>query len=177
MLAELTLWLDSSVAYDTKRTRELSRAASGRGVRTVVHAHVHLEQCRQMRIAARAAFSASRIDSFLSQQGIEVATAVLDRGTAEAFAEQLSTRYPSYGAWQEAKRSAVRATLPNATIAARVPMTADWLIALEVERCGARIAVEDKGEEWNQLRALGRALSFDEALTWLEGLPPAAPVR
>jgi hypothetical protein len=61
-----------------------------------------------------------------------------------------------------------------------VPFTTDWLVALEVERRGMFIAVEDKGEEWRKLRDLDpkRALSYEEAILWLTsqddvGAPPA----
>jgi hypothetical protein len=50
-------------------------------------------------------------------------------------------------------------------------MTTDWLVALEVERQGATVAVGDKGIEWKALREMSpsRALSYDDAMRWLEG--------
>ena len=48
-------------------------------------------------------------------------------------------------------------------------MTTDWLMSLEAERRGAYVAVGDKGEEWEALRAMipKRALSYEETLNWL----------
>jgi hypothetical protein len=67
--------------------------------------------------------------------------------------------------------SSVRARLPDeaSVTADRVPFTTDWLVALEVERRGAFITVEDKGEEWRALREASpkRALTYAEALAWL----------
>jgi hypothetical protein len=56
-------------------------------------------------------------------------------------------------------------------------MTTDWWIALAVESdAAAFIAVEDKGEEWRELRTLGRAFSYAAALKWLEAQPdPVKP--
>jgi hypothetical protein len=165
------LWLDSSIAFGQRRARTLAIAARARGVRMFVHAHIHLEQCRQVRVDAKSSFSARRIESYLEGLGIEVVSATLDRDSAEAFAAQLAARYPSIEDWTEAKLSAVQARLPSAELSKSVPMTTDWLVALEVERRGAHIAVEDQGEEWRHLRDVGKALSFDQALAWLEVLP------
>ena len=59
-----------------------------------------------------------------------------------------------------------------------MPMTTDWLIALVVERDpAARIITRDEGEEWRALREMDprRALSWDEAVDWLQGLADATP--
>jgi hypothetical protein len=41
---------------------------------------------------------------------------------------------------------------------------------------GSRIITQDTGEEWRTLRAMQppRALSWDEAMAWLRGLPNAS---
>ena len=55
-------------------------------------------------------------------------------------------------------------------------MTADWLIALVVERDPvARIITDDGGEEWRALRGMPppRALSWNGAMDWRQGLPDA----
>src|SRR5690242_14469066 len=106
-----------------------------------------------------------------AQQGIEVIEAQLDRQTAETWAEMLNDRYPTSDQWKEAKLSSVKAKLPDgATLpASRVPMTTDWWIALAVERdSDAVISVDDKGAEWQALRAVRRALFYGETLSWLE---------
>ena len=165
------LWLDSNVAFDVPKVRQLAELAKQKGVRVMVHAQVHLEICRQQRERQGARFSPQLITTFLEQLGIEVASAQLDRAAAERWAELLNRRYPSKEAWKKAKLQAVKGRLPEgATLPAhRVPMTTDWLIALEVEHRGARVAVEDQGEEWGALRAATPrcALSFEDALRWL----------
>ena len=181
-MSDTELWIDSDVARSAAKVRRLGELAHQKGVKVVVHAQVHLEQCRQVREhAARAgkAFSPRMMESFLDQLGIEIADATTDRATAEAWAELLHLRYPTSGAWKDAKLRAVRARLPDeATVPAdRVPFTTDWLVALEVERRGAFIAVEDKGEEWHALRTASpkRALTYDEAIAWLVSVENAAP--
>lgn len=169
-----TLWLDSNVARSPQSVRELSSRASPKGIRVVVPAQVHLEICRHRRERDGEQFSPHLIDSFLGQLGIEVVEARLDRSTAELWAEMLHQRFPTSESWKAAKLTSVKAKLPEgATLpASKVPMTTDWWIALAVERdSNAFIAVEDKGEEWRNLRALGRAFSYQDALRWLDGQP------
>lgn len=175
-MAEVTLWLDTSVAWSVPSVREIAKLAQRKGVKVVVHAQVHLETCRQRREAAARdgkSFSAGRIHSFLQQLDIEVVEASFDRATAEAWAELLHERYPTGKDWQRAKLLTVKASLPaEAQVPAEsVPMTTDWLMSLEAERCGAYVAVGDKGEEWGALRAMRpkRALSYEETLSWLRG--------
>lgn len=155
--------------------RELSKLAQRKGIAVVVHAQVHLEICRQVRVREGAEFSQDLIDSFLETHRVPVIEAQLDRSTAEAWAELLQKRFPTSEAWKKAKLSAVKARLPSEAEvnAHRVPMTTDWLIALEVERRGSYIAVEDKGEEWRALRDMTpkRALFYDEAVQWLSEQP------
>jgi hypothetical protein len=172
-----TLWLDSNVAVSPQSVRELAARARVKGLRVVVPAQVHLEICRQVRTRTGANFSPALIDTFLAQLGIEIVEARLDKLTAERWAEMLSLRYPTMENWKTAKLVSVKAKLPDeATLpAARVPMTTDWWIALAVEsNADAVIAVEDKGEEWKALRATKRALSYEEALRWLDALPEAS---
>jgi hypothetical protein len=167
------LWLDSDVARSTDKVRTLARLARRKGITVLVHAHVHMEQCRQVREhAARTGrpFDPGRMQSFLDQLDVQVAEAQLDRATAEAWAELLHDRFPTDADWKRAKLSTVRGRLPDDAVTAdRVPFTTDWLVALEVERRGVFIAVEDRGEEWRRLRELDpkRALSYEEAIAWL----------
>jgi hypothetical protein len=175
-MAEVILWLDTNVAWSARKVREIAALAQAKGVKVVVHAQVHLESCRQTReLAAKDGkrFSAERIRTFLQQLDVEVMEVSFDQATAEAWAELLHQRYPTDKAWQRAKLLSVRASLPSeAQVSAEgIPMTTDWLIALEAERCGAYVAVEDKGEEWEALRALSpkRALTYEETLAWLHG--------
>lgn len=173
------LWLDTSVLRSFKHS-ELARfadLAKKKGVRLMVHAHVHLEMCRHLRSSLRAKgreFSSSYIEASLRQLHLCVAKAKLDRDTAEAWAALLDERHTG-DAWRAAKLAALRARLPDESRLPPegVPMTADWLIALEVERVGARIAVNDQGPEWVPLRVAGRALSRPEAMAWLEAHPDA----
>ncbi|HLL06975.1 MAG TPA: hypothetical protein VK539_40745 [Myxococcaceae bacterium] len=169
-----TLWLDSNVARSVRSIRELSRRASSKGIRVVVPAQVHLEICRQVREREGTRFSQQLIDTFLEQIGIEVVEARLDRSTAETWAEMLHQQFPTSEDWKAAKLTSVKAKLPEGTVlpASKVPMTTDWWIALAVERdSNAFIAVDDKGEEWRKLRALGKAFSYEDALRWLDSQP------
>jgi hypothetical protein len=178
------LWLDSSVVLGLKKSqlRELTDLAREKGIRVVVHAHIHLEMCRNLREKMRIRdmeFSPSYIQSHLDQLRIEVAEAALDRAAAEGWALLLDQRYSTEGAWLKAKLDAVRARLPEGTHlrADRMPMTTDWLVALEIERQGAYVAVCDEGIEWKALREMNpcRALSYDEAMRWLQGRVDAGP--
>jgi hypothetical protein len=178
------LLLDSSVLrqLNASKLRGLAGLARRKGVRIVVHAHIHLEYCRHLRGAMRARgieFTPSTVRTSLDQLGIEVAEATLDRDAAEAWASLLDQRYPDDGAWQAAKLDAVKARLPEGSRlrASGVPMTTDWLVALEVERQGARVAVRDSGPEWDTLRRAApcRALSYPEAVQWLEARADALP--
>lgn len=171
-MAEATLWLDSNVAFSVRKVARLAELAQKKGVRVVVHAQVHLETCRRQRVHLGETFSQTIISSFLEQLGIEVVEARLDRAAAERWAAQLHQRYPTKEDWKQAKLRAVKARLPDGASlpAQRVPMTTDWLIALEAEAHGAVVVVEDKGEEWGALKAMTppSALSYEEALCWLE---------
>jgi hypothetical protein len=171
------LWLDSSVVrLGPRKLAGLAELARKKGVRVVVHAHIHLELCRYLRAARRArgeAFTPSVVSTSLDQLGIAVADATLGRADAEAWAALLDLRHPDDAAWQGAKLEAVKARLPEGTRLrpGDVPMTTDWLVALEVERQGARVATGDKGPEWRALREAEPclALTYAEAVAWLEG--------
>jgi hypothetical protein len=178
------LWLDSSVVLQLKESklRELTDLAREKGIRVVVHAHIHLEMCRNLREKMRTKgmeFSPSYVRSHLDQLRIEVAEAALDRAAAEEWALLVDQRYSTDEAWQQAKLDAVRARLPEGAHlrADRVPMTTDWLVALEIERQGAYVAVGDKGIEWRALREMNpcRALSYDDAMRWLQSRVDAGP--
>lgn len=169
-----TLWLDSSVAFSATKVRTIGELARAKEVKVVVSAHIHLEQYRKTReVAARKgdSFSVLRFRSVLATFNIEVADLHMDMLAAEAWGELLHVRYPSSDAWKAAKLACVRARLPGDTTlpGERVPMTTDWLIALEVERRGAYVAVGDQGEEWAALRAASpkRAFTYEETLAWL----------
>lgn len=172
-VSDAVLWVDSDVARSPKKLEGLVKLAQRKGVQVVVPAQVYLERCRQMREKAGESFSPERFDSFIDQLGVEVVAAPLDRARAGAWAELLNRRYPKASDWKRAKLNAVRARLPDeaSVDGQEVPMTTDWLTALEVERAGAYVAVEDKGEEWRCLRGMSppRALTYTEAMQWLSG--------
>lgn len=179
-MAEITLWLDTSVAWSAACVRVIADLAQTKGIKVVVHAQVHLESCRQTReFAARdgKSYSAARVRSFLQQLDIEVVDGSFDQATAEAWADLLHRRYPTSDDWRRAKLLTVKASLPQEAqlSATSVPMTTDWLMSLEAERRGAYVAVGDKGEEWEALRAMipKRALSYEETLSWLREHPNA----
>src|SRR5690349_11909682 len=135
-MAEVILWLDTNVAWSARKVREIAELAQAKGIKVVVHAQVHLESCRQTReLAAKGGkkFSGERIRTFLEQLDVEVVKASFDQATAEAWAELLHQRYPTEKDWQQAKLRTVKASLPpEAQVpSAEVPMTTDWLIALE----------------------------------------------
>ena len=177
------LWLDTSVVrLGGSKLRPLADLARKKGVRVVVHAHVHLEACRYYRGSRRARgldFTESAISTSLDQLGIKVADATLDRVAAEAWAALLDLRYPNDDAWQKAKLETVRTRLPEGVLlpANEVPMTTDWLVALEIERRDAWVAVRDNGPEWRALREAqpGRALTYPETMAWLESRADAEP--
>ena len=107
---------------------------------------------------------------------------LFDQRTAAAWADELDRRYPTDEAWEGAKKATIGGQLraDYEVLPGKVPMTADWLIALVVESDPvARIVTLDKREEWRALRGTQppRALSWNGAMAWLEGLPdaPASP--
>lgn len=102
----------------------------------------------------------------------------VDRAIAERWAERLNVRYPTTDAWETAKLHTLGGELQKRFVhePGQMPMTTDWWVALQVEDApGDRVAVEDKGVEWDELRNVRRAMSSDEATKWLETLPLASP--
>ncbi|MGK3997272.1 hypothetical protein [Sorangium sp. So ce1024] len=172
----MRLWIDTNVARSVTAIEELCSLAESKGVEVVVHAQVYLERRRQMRARAGARFSAARFDGFLRQCGIKVVDIHLDHPTAARWADDLCQRYPTDAAWELAKQRTLGGELRAdfKVLPGRMPMTTDWLIALAVEDDAAsRIITRDEGEEWRRLREVEprRALTWDEAVTWLQSLP------
>lgn len=178
----LVLWLDSDVARSARDCRELAKLAKRKGVKVVVSAQIHLEQCRQVRVNARKTgrlFVPSLMGSFLEQLSIHVEPVVFDQAKAERWGELLDQTHPAPDDWRDAKLRAVHGRLPKAELpeASGVPMTTDWLIALEVHEREDFVASNDGGEEWKLLRAMTppRAMKLATAMAWLESLPDASP--
>ncbi len=175
-MSRKVLWLDSDIARSVRQARRLAELARAKGVRVVVSAQIHLEQCRQVRASAAKqgeTFVQAKIDEFLRQTGIEVDPVTFDRFTAEVWAELLHERYSTDDAWRQAKLDSLKARIPQAVSPDRIPMTTDWLVALEVARSGAFVAVNDQGPEWRALREASppRAMRFEDAMKWLESEP------
>ncbi len=183
------LWIDSNVLRRARSDLErLAELAAQKGVRLVVHPENHLEVCRHLLWSMRKRgmpFSRSYIDASLRQLGIEVVEVTLDQAKVEGWAELLDRRYPERDDFAAAKLEAVRSRLPDGYevsskgISKGVPMTTDWLIALEVEARGDTIAVEDKGPEWASLRREDppRALSYEDVLRWLSAMEDKSPAK
>jgi hypothetical protein len=172
------LWLDASVARKPKVLSDLTELAHARGVEVTVHAHVHLELCRHLRCQQGPRFSQSFIDSYLAQRRIGITPMHVEQATAEKWAGRLHARYSTTEAWENAKLATLGGNLRSDFVhePGRMPMTTDWWVALQVEDSeGDRIAVDDKGNEWDELRKLGRALESTEAIAWLESVAPQPP--
>lgn len=170
-MAKPFLWLDTNVAWSPTRVRQICTLARRKGIPVVVHAQVHLEIWRQRVIKDGSKFSPQMMESFLETNDIRVRALTQDQETSEKWGAILAERFPDDRDWKHAKLSSVRARLPDdaAVSLADVPMTTDWLIALAVETDGGYVAVEDKGAEWDALRATEpkRAMSYEETLIWL----------
>jgi hypothetical protein len=181
----MRLWVDTNYARSVGDLRDLARLAKAKGVQIVIHPQVYLERRRQRRAECRkegTVFSTEAFDGFLRQVKFVVPDFVFDQKTAAAWADELDGRYPTSEAWESAKKSTIGGQLRAGfeVQPGDMPMTTDWLIALVVERDpAARIVTRDEGEEWRALREMEppRALSWDEAMSWLRGLPnaPTAP--
>ena len=166
----MRLWIDSSVARQARVLRELTDLAKACDVEVVVHPHVHLELCRNLRCKRGAEFSQSFVDSYLEGRRISIQTVHLDQIVAERWAERLHRRYPTVDGWEEAKRSTLRGNLRRDFVhePGKMPMTTDWWVALQVEESDEdRIVVEDMGGEWAPLRDVGRAMTAEAAGHWL----------
>jgi hypothetical protein len=172
-MSEVTLWLDTNVARSVQNVRTLGKLALKKGVRVVVHAHVYLENWRQMRVEKKEAFSAQLIITLLEQYKITVFEMVLSQTVAERWGDLLAKRYPAADDWPKAKLKSIKARLDDETSIRekKPPMTTDWLVALAVEEHDGYVAVEDKGVEWDALRGAKRALTYEQSVAWLEGLP------
>ncbi|MRG90488.1 hypothetical protein [Polyangium spumosum] len=171
------LWLDTNCARSAPRLRKLQPLAREKGVTVVIHPQVYLERRRQMRVEKGDAFSSQVFDDLVVKQlGIEVSKLELAQSLAAAWADTLYDRYPTAEAWEGAKQKSLGGELRKGfeVPPGDMPMTTDWLVSLLVESDPtARIVTHDDGEEWRALREAKRVLSWNEAITWLEGLPPA----
>ncbi|WP_437897652.1 hypothetical protein [Sorangium sp. So ce124] len=176
----MRLWLDTNAARSVQNLRRLCRLARSRGVDVVVHAQVYLEMRRQKRVLHGEGFKETLFDDLLEQLPIRVVDIYVDQPTAARWADGLSQRYPTDRDWELAKQSTLGGQLiaDFKSIPGKMPMTTDWLVALAVEEDAAsRIITHDEGEEWHQLRVSEprRALSWDEAVAWLQSLPADDP--
>ena len=159
------LWLDSTVARNSSQVRELAELASPRDVRLLVSAHIHLEQYRHERVQRGDRFNLSIFNQFLERLSIDVVELRMTQDTAERWGERLADRYPTADEWAAAKARSIKAKLPSDGDVKRghLPMTADWLVALQVEDDEQYIVTDDTGPEWEALRSSGRAMTFEEA--------------
>lgn len=176
----MRLWMDTNAARSPRAIRDLCRLAQSRGVEVVVHAQVYLERRRQQRVHLGDRFLETAFDGFLEQHRIRVVDIHLDQPTAARWADDLCQRYPTDAAWEMAKHRTLGGELMSdfKVVPGKMPMTTDWLIALAVETDAAsRIITRDEGEEWRRLRegVPRRALTWDEAVTWLQSLPATEP--
>jgi hypothetical protein len=175
----MRLWVDTNSARSVTDLSALARLARTKGVQIAIHPQVYLERRRQMRAECTTKgvlFSAAIFDGFLGREKIVVLDFVFGQKTAAAWADELNQRYPTDEAWERAKKATIGGQLRAdfQVLPGKMPMTADWLIALVVEGDpGSRIITGDTREEWRALREMlpPRALSWDQAMTWLQALP------
>lgn len=173
------LWIDTNVARSTEDLLQLSLLAQSRHVTVVVHPQVYLERRRQMQVHCakrKIRFKPELFDSFLEEAGIQVFEMHFLRSTAAEWADALFSRYPTDEAWEAAKKATLGGELGKGfgTLPGQMPMTTDWLVALQVESdAGSFVITEDQGEEWRELRSAipRRAFSWNEAFEWLKQLP------
>jgi hypothetical protein len=179
----MRLWIDTNSARKAVPLRDLARLGKEKGVQIAIHPQVYLEMRRHMRAWCRARgvlFDEGAFDGLLEQAEIAVIALKFDQLTAGAWADELARRYPTDKDWELAKKSTIGGQLRAdfEVLPGKVPMTTDWLIALTVEgEPASRIITMDTKEEWRALHAMvpPRALSWEEALAWLRGLPDAVP--
>lgn len=172
----MQLWIDTNCARSVVDLRAIARLAREKGVTLVIHPQVYLERRRQMRVEKGAHFKAAAFDGFLAQEEIRVPPFLLDQPLAATWADALYERYPTIEAWEGAKQRTLGGVLRGgfAVLPGDMPMTTDWLISLLVASDpSARIVTHDDGEEWRALREAKQVLSWNEAMAWLEALPPA----
>jgi hypothetical protein len=175
----MRLWVDTNCARGVDDLRGLAKIAKAKGVQVAIHPQVYLERRRQRRVECReeeTLFSTEAFDGLLRQ--LKFVVPVFDQKTAAACADELDRRYPTDEAWERAKKATIGGELRAdfVVLPGKMPMTADWLIALVVEsEPGSRVITRDEGEEWRALYDMDppRALSWDKAMDWLRGLPDA----
>jgi len=170
----LTLWIDTNQARAAKPLKQLAQLARRKGVVPIVHPQVYLETRRQKRVMHGPAFSPSIFDELLTQCRIECPAIAFDQARVSTWADLLAARYPSDQLWQRAKHATIGGELASGydVLPGSLPMTTDWLIALEVElESDGRVLTADTGEEWRTLRESGRVFGWDGAVAWLNSLP------
>lgn len=173
------LWVDTNVARSAKDLRNLANLARQKQVPLVIHPQVYLERRRQKQVECAeegGAFNSVLFDNFLDRFGIQVFELHLARPNATAWADTLFLRYPTHAAWEAAKQATLGGELRKGfqVEPGRMPMTTDWLVALEVEHDpDSFVITEDQGEEWKALRDARplRIFSLKEAFSWLQSLP------
>jgi hypothetical protein len=181
----MRLWVDTNSARGVRELSALASLARTKGVEVTIHPQVYLERRRQMRGECTRdgrPFAEGIFDGFLRREKIVVADFVFDKKTAAVWADELDRRYPTDDAWEGAKKATIGGQLRAdfQAVPGKMPMTTDWLIALVVEGDpSSHIITRDTGEEWRALREMQppRALSWDEAISWLQRLPDAQPTR
>ncbi len=177
----MRLWVDTNSARSVVDLSKLARLARTKGAQIAIHPQVYLERRRQMQAECTRKgelFSAAAFDGFLRREKLVVQDFVLDRSTRRRLGRRARRRYPTDEAWERAKQATIGGRLRAhfEVLPGEMPMTTDWLIALVVEGDPAsRIITLDQGEEWRTLRDMQppRALSWDQAVDWLRGLPDA----
>jgi len=176
------LWIDTNAAQSVADLKALSEEARGRQVMLVIHAQVYLERRRQMQVHCKSqgtSFQSGLFDNFLDRLGYEVLEMRVTRETASTWADLLFLRYPDHAAWEAAKKATLGGELRKGFQVApgRMPMTTDWLMALEIEHDQkSYVITKDSKEEWQALRNArpSRVFTWKEAIDWLRTFPRAA---
>ena len=156
------LWPDTNITRNATSFLSLVRLANQRRVPVIIHPQVDLETRRFKRLEKGVHFDEQLFDSvFAPGGGLQIETLMLDLEWARQWADLLAGRFPTKDLWQRAKGGQ------------RASMTTDWRISLTIEKATDAVAItEDTGAEWEYLREQGRVLSFKDARTWLESIPP-----
>lgn len=172
------LWLDTNVTRSVDDLKELSKLAQVKQVKVIIHAQVYLERRRQKQVELKKAFKPKLFDKLLTQLRYEVPEMRVTRATAATWADTLYERYPDHVTWEFAKKATLGGELRKdfQVEPGRMPMTTDWLIALEIEHDrDSYVITEDGGEEWQVLRSERRVFGWSEAIEWLRSLPDPEP--
>jgi hypothetical protein len=175
----MLLWIDTNVARSADDLSDLSELAQSKGVTVVVHPQVYLERRRQMQVDCarrKKHFSPEVFDSFLEEAGIQLFEMHLVRSSVAQWADILFSRYPTHESWEAAKKATLGGDLLKGFVVppGQMPMTTDWLVALQVESDPSSFVItQDQGEEWRALRGAQpqRVFSWEEAVKWLQKLP------